>query len=276
MLGELHEAVLAGDLTGVKKILDSSSDKYGFLINGQNETEQTALHLAADNSAMTQLLLSRAADVTIEDAHGHTALTDAVIYKNSEVVNLLLNAGANPLGGMGARDHTLNIATDLNWIEGIEALLDHGADINAPGLLGLTALHTAIFRRDNAAFDLLLARGADSHILLSNNETALHEAVRYDNLHAFSALVKTGIDQSIRNNEGQTVYDLLRLRAKSHPRENLEPFLATQAYARREPALTFRTILQKCLWGESAGEVAKTERSEASRSSASGHPSSEF
>jgi ankyrin repeat protein len=183
MLGQFHKAIQSGEIEAVENFLSSSST----LINAQNENGQTALHLAADNVEMTSLLLAHGAKVDIEDHDGHTALVDAIIYRNIHTLKQLLKAGANPLGGKHTRDHALNIATDLNWAAGIQALLDHGANINAKGYMGLTALETAKFRNEKEALNILVARSAKepkeaitigciwNHIFHPNSELRAHK-----------------------------------------------------------------------------------------------------
>src|SRR5690606_3481858 len=89
----------------------------------------------------------------------------------------------NPIGDQIDRDrvmpnlHTLIEAEDL---DGLAAALSGGADVDTPGHCGATPLMTAIKRKDRAAFDLLLAHGADPDRTDDFNHTALHEAVEWD------------------------------------------------------------------------------------------------
>ena len=57
------------------------------------------LQIAARNNdiKITNLLLQHGADVNIKDKHGHTALDFAVFFGSNEVINILLEHGANPI-----------------------------------------------------------------------------------------------------------------------------------------------------------------------------------
>ncbi|MCY4601729.1 MAG: ankyrin repeat domain-containing protein, partial [Acidobacteria bacterium] len=62
----------------------------------------------------------------------------------------------------GASDAPLVEAARAGDVEAVRALLDGGADANAPAVDGATALHWAVHRDDAETVDLLLAAGADS------------------------------------------------------------------------------------------------------------------
>jgi uncharacterized protein len=71
---------------------------------------------------------------------------------------------ASPLTAVNQKnvvgDTPLHIAASWGNVEMIEALLDHGADVNAPGEHGLTPVHIAAEEDNFEAVALLIARGA--------------------------------------------------------------------------------------------------------------------
>jgi ankyrin repeat protein len=65
-------------------------------------------------------------------------------------------------------------------LEGLKAALENGADINAPGHVGMTALMHAIAKKDLAKTTLLIRHGADPELTDDFNRTALCHAVEDD------------------------------------------------------------------------------------------------
>jgi hypothetical protein len=66
--------------------------------------------------------------------------------------------------GIGGEERPLHMAASDGLIDDIRILLREGADINAAGDIGLTALHFAAMKGHAAAVELLLERGADPTI----------------------------------------------------------------------------------------------------------------
>ncbi|WOL14651.1 serine/threonine-protein kinase STY17-like [Canna indica] len=80
-----------GDLAGIEEVLTSGVD-----VNFRDIDGRTALHVAACQgfSDVVQFLLDRGAQVDPEDRWGSTPLADAVHYKNHEVIKILEKHGA--------------------------------------------------------------------------------------------------------------------------------------------------------------------------------------
>lgn len=93
---------------------------------------------------------------------GWTALHLASFFGRSETARVLLAAGArHDLQARNAQANlVLHAATAGRRGEIVELLLDHGADVNAPTGQGWTALHLAAHGGYLELVDVLLARGA--------------------------------------------------------------------------------------------------------------------
>ena len=91
-----------------------------------------------------------------------TALMIACAKGNVEAINVLVNAGA---------DSTITDIEGVSWIhfavfgdcskEALQAIIDHGADVNATDKNNVTALMTACQRGHVEAINILLKVGAD-------------------------------------------------------------------------------------------------------------------
>ena len=161
-----------------------AKDKYG----------KTPLHGAAGynkNPKVITILLDAGADVNAMDEHMTTPLHDAIwLNENPEVVRLLLDAGANVNVytqaqtdvAVGTPSHIqteyiegtpLHIAIECNKIEAITALLDAGANVNAPSGGNITPLHLAAQYSKNSQIILtLLEAGADGTLRDADGKTA--------------------------------------------------------------------------------------------------------
>src|SRR5436190_120684 len=87
-------------------------------------------------------LLNAGADPSAKDSHGSSALSQAILKRQTANIQLLLEKGANPnIAGC-----TLLHAAIFprSQPEAVKLLLDYGADIEAEDDDGLRALHNAV------------------------------------------------------------------------------------------------------------------------------------
>jgi hypothetical protein len=83
-------------------------------------------------------------------------------------------------------------------LEGLKAALENGADINAPGHVGMTALMHAIAKKDLAKTTLLIRHGADPELTDDLNRTALCHAVEDDFEDGVRFLLSLGVDRGYK------------------------------------------------------------------------------
>ena len=87
-------------------------------------------------------------------------------------------------------------------LEAAKLLIERGADVNAPSILGIAPLVPAVRRRNIELIKLLLDHGANPNSVLGT-QTALHLAVQAGCFDCVKALVEAGADVNAVTSNGQ-------------------------------------------------------------------------
>ena len=149
---------------------------------------------------------------------GSTPFVTAAKHGQLEIMQLLLDAGADPFLTADAGENALMSAAGIGrpqptnvtyhvWkeadqLEAVRMTLELGLDINAKNKWGLTALHGAAYTDDAAVVEFLAARGASLNPLDWQNQTPLRVAQGHEiccsTFHrkplSAAALLKVGAD----------------------------------------------------------------------------------
>jgi ankyrin repeat protein len=180
------------------------------------------------HSAVTKALVDAGADVSAVSQNGSTALMFAA-QGDAESARILLAAKANPNVAMKYGITPLIIASTMGKLDVVNALLDGGADPNMRDGNTFTALHSAVRDSDyggDAALrtasvgivKALLAHGADPNARIDQKKqtvrtlneisfqgaTPLVLAAEVNNLDAIKVLVEGGADPKIATEQGTT------------------------------------------------------------------------
>lgn len=103
-------AVVAGDPTVVQILLDAEAD-----VNAEGNHQTTAIAFAKDNAVITTLLIQAGADVNHRNVYGTTALMLAAWDGPTEVVQMLVDVGAQVSAqdesGISARQYAADADT---------------------------------------------------------------------------------------------------------------------------------------------------------------------
>jgi ankyrin repeat protein len=170
-------AVRAGDMEELKSMLAK-----GYDVDLRNKlTGVTSLHMAAtvNNVDMIEVLLEAGAEIDAKTKEGLTPLHLATGTNRVEAVKLLLEKGAN----IEAKDNRGNTPLHMTVLQGwdlTEYLLDKGADIQARCNGGLTPLHRAAMTGKKKTIVLLLKRGAKPDAKDDRGLTPLKMSQMYD------------------------------------------------------------------------------------------------
>jgi len=175
--------------------------KHGADLNAtSSRLKQTVLMFAAGSAepAVVDALVRAGADVNRKDQKSQlTALSAALMRSRhqSEVVRMLLNAGADPNSGRLAGKPPLHWAVAARKPETAKALLKAGADYNIVDERGYTPLMAAAASRNTEMAVLLLSAGADPNFRIDSTKherAGASSKAAQDGITALSIAMATG------------------------------------------------------------------------------------
>jgi serine/threonine-protein phosphatase 6 regulatory ankyrin repeat subunit B len=164
----------------------------------------TPLAIAAyvGHAATARVLLAAGADVNARRVDGMAPLALAAESSRQPLIELLLERGADP----NARDWKGNpvLVIEARHVDAVRALIAHGADVNAKGKDGATALMAAAADGATDSLLALLDAGADLHARSEFGRTPLIVAVRNAEADAVRLLLARGARVADQDLEGKT------------------------------------------------------------------------
>jgi uncharacterized protein len=146
-------AALAGALLSGPLAAQNFSEGYEFLKAVEDREGETVTEML--NQPGTVIANSR--DIT----SGRTAMHIVAERRDLTWIRFLHSKGANPDIADKQGITPLQIASNLGFLEGVEALIEAGARVDQSNASGETPLIAAIHRRDIAMIRLLLDNGAN-------------------------------------------------------------------------------------------------------------------
>ena len=168
------------------------------------EALQEAIFTAAreDNIAGMKQYITEGVDINKSDEFGATALSIAAYRGNTEMVKVLMDAGAT--FEIGVFHSAISKSNDDPEI--VQVFIDHGADVDkkADTGNGHTALMFAAEFGHIKVGKLLLANGADINAGDNFNDPALNVAAFHGQLEFAKMLVEMGAELNVRGYGGRT------------------------------------------------------------------------
>ena len=215
----LHEAVRTNQLGAIRCLIELGANP-----NVLDNLGRTPLHWAAGigHTSAAQLLVAAGAKVNAAGKEGSSPLHEAAEKNRASMINVLLRAGAKkesldilgrtPLclaaekgsllvvqallsaGARSARNSSsshyqaMTRAACHGHEDVVRVMIEHGVDVNAAGVSGVTALHEVARAGQVEVVDLLIGAGADAGAVDSKGRTPLHWAAGGGH---YSALAQT-------------------------------------------------------------------------------------
>ena len=121
-----------------------------------------------------------------------------------EIAKLLIDYGADNRAGSGGAT-PIYMAVIIGDKDIVEALINRGADINYPVGCCETVLHAAIAEGHREIAELLVLKGADTNALNKSNRTPLHFlASKMDDHKLAKLMIEHSANVNARDKKGQT------------------------------------------------------------------------
>ena len=171
--------------------------------------EEQELMVAAKSGdiAKTKDLIAKGVNLDAKDAEHWTPLHWAAKYLHHEIMELLLQHGANPQARSRQGNTPLHVATSMRraTTKMLELLFQKGASVNAKNLQGWTPLHWAAWHGRSDMAEWLLRHGANPNVKESNGGmTPLHGATRHMRTATVQLLLENGADVNMEDHAGET------------------------------------------------------------------------
>ncbi len=165
------------------------------------------IEAAADNNlAEVKKLLDDGANPNTLGDYGWTALHEACSHSNikTEIVEALLNAGADPnlhaSGGISA----LQLAVQKDNLDVVKKLVDAHADIEYMNGGKKSVLYYAAFSKNSDICTYVIDKLPNMGALNKEGDTALHVLLKEDKEDAIYNLVMSGFDVNLKNSAGES------------------------------------------------------------------------
>lgn len=143
--------------------------------------------------------------IEVKDVKNNIALHYAIVYKNMNAINILLNAKSNPNTIDENGNNSLHLAIYTKKYEIVKLIVDFDVNINAKTAIGENALHIAINYQLENIVKLLIDNGIDVNSQDYHNEiTALTYAVNLNNKNIAKILLQNNANPNIQDFIGNT------------------------------------------------------------------------
>ena len=194
------DAAIAGNIATVQGCLESNMD-IDLVVDGYTALQQASWK---GHTELVNFLLDRGADANLGDSLNRRPLYFAIINKHYNTVRVLLTKRADPLlADDNCGCAPLHWATRVGRTDMAELLLAHGAEVDQVDSNGHTSLHEAAWLNSIDLAKLLLAHGADPSAQSTKDDglgsSPLHFAVRNNNINMVTLLLGSRVRSKCNN-----------------------------------------------------------------------------
>ena len=175
-------------------------------LRGYNFDEPSFFRAAADRDVLAvNGFISAGININARDGNDDTALTASSIRGDAKVVEALLRGGAdvNAKGRKGLTALLLALSEKHGSVADLLLAQQH-LDLKAQAPDGMNALMQAVWRQQERAVQTLLTRGADVNHQDKDGDAAVHGAALYGNAKILKLLLDGGANPNVKNQLGGT------------------------------------------------------------------------
>jgi len=188
------------------RALQNFIDKFG-LNTTYGRIKCSFLHAAVelDRTEIVEFLVNAGAQINILNHQRMTALHLAAFFGFDSTVSVLIDAGAEIDENDGGGFSVIYLATQNNHIGTVRLLISKNADVDQANLLcNYTPLMIAAKKGYFTVIQMLLKAGCKFNKVDSNGDTALHIAVMWNQVEVVEELIDAGADVNLGNKKGET------------------------------------------------------------------------
>ena len=197
---------ISGGVDTVKVLLRAGAD-----VRVTDDTGNTCLMFAAHHGhieTVRTLLCMPEVGLDNPGEHGSTALHDAACQGHPDVLQALLDAGADIEAKDAEGRSALLVASSVGEVKSAKVLVEAGAEVCATDDEGNTCLIiAAVFGQIDIVRYLLSLPDVDVHDRDAEGDTALHLAAHHKLPDMVKLLLEHGADKSLCNEAGETALD---------------------------------------------------------------------
>ena len=178
-------------------------------INTTDNLGYTALHTAAQNSSLevVEFLIDQGANPYSTAKNGDTILHSACLSNYHPKAKVVYLMRYETLVNMkNSKDYTpLLIAAEFNTLSTVECLVNNGADVHAVNHKGDTALYRAAFSRSVPKLRYLIDKGLEINMPNTFGFIPLHASIEHSSLPVVQFLVSNGADINAETKDSESV-----------------------------------------------------------------------
>jgi ankyrin repeat protein len=245
----LHYAAYYGNVSIFDYLLQKGED-----LNAKDQRGLAPVWftVSGQRPAMLRKLIALDADLSNKNSQGDNMLFRAILTRNPELVQILLDNGFDPKQTNAYEMIPIELAAGMNSVEIINLLISKGADLRDSTRMPL--LHRATVSRGAEVLHYLLDRGFDIDEVDRNGRTPLMMAVDFENFEAARALILRGANINLANSEGTVP---IQIAVKKGSSDLVDLFIAKKANLNVVEERTGKTMLHEAALRGNSSIVSK-------------------
>ncbi|XP_067653126.1 ankyrin-3-like [Haliotis asinina] len=171
--------------------------KIGADMSKENDDGENILHMACQGGnvkIVKYILTQNIVDINGNDDNKMTPFLLAAYHGNSDVLELLVQKGANTLAVNRKRRNSLHLSCTGGHVDAAKCVLNQtSVDINSKDCEEMTPVMLAASHGKSEVFDMLMKKGADLSVIDKNGENILHCACRGGNVEIVNYILMQNI-----------------------------------------------------------------------------------